>query len=164
MVKTTGHSRWIGLAVAVLVSLAIPLSEASASHYRLDELGVFSEAQRDALSALGVETTEGYLERTLDSAMRSELSAQTGISELEVLVFARVCELLQIEGVGPRAAQLLRAAGVEGAMDLASRNAEELAAAAAAVNAVEALTGVNPTVENVQSWIDGAAQVRHHLQ
>ena len=154
-------SKWV-----VVVSLVLTVwgAQGWASHYRLSSLDRFTGAQLDALSALDIETTEGFLVRTLDRAARGEVSERTGISELEVLAFARLCELLQIDGVGPRAASLLRAAGVASVSDLASRNPEELAQRVAEVNAVEMLTGVNPTAENLSDWIISAGQVPHHLE
>ncbi len=154
-------SKWF-LVVSLL--LTIHASQAWSSHYRLSSLERFTGAQLDALGALDIETTEGFLTRALNEAARSELSERTGISELEILVFARLCELLQIEGVGPRAAELLRAAGVASVTDLASRDPAALTEQVAAVNAVETLTGVNPTVENLSAWIAAAAQVPHHLE
>ena len=154
-------SKWF-----LIVSLLLTFHgvQALGSHYRLNALDRFTGAQLDALTALDIETTEGFLVRALDSAARGELSARTGISELEILTFARLCELLQIEGVGPRAASLLRAAGVASVSDLATRDPEELTARVAEVNAVETLTGVNPTVENISAWIAAAAQVPHQLE
>jgi predicted flap endonuclease-1-like 5' DNA nuclease len=161
---TARRMRWMPLGLLVSTVLAIGGSSAWASHYRIGALEVFDEAQLEALRAAGVETTEEYLQRSQTRAQRQELAAQTGISELEVIVFARLCELLQIEGIGPRAAQLLRAAGVVSVEDLAAQDPVGLEERVAAVNAVEQLTGVTPSVENLTEWIAAAAGVAYHVR
>jgi predicted flap endonuclease-1-like 5' DNA nuclease len=153
---------FVGLTVCA--ALALSASAAWASHYRIEALDVFGNTQVEALRSAGVETTEDYLRRTLSADEREALADRTGIAELEILVFARLCELLQIEGVGPRAAQLLRAGGVVSVADLAGRQADELEGVLGAVNAVEQLTGVNPTVENLAAWIEGAQSVPYHVR
>ena len=155
---------WIGLGLAVLVVCNVGASSAFASHYRLSVLEAFDGEALEQLHALGVITTEDFLARTLDRESRQTLSEQTGISELEILVSARLCELLQIDGVGPRAASLLRAAGVVSVADLASRDPAELTEQLASVNAVEQLTGVNPVEENLVDWIQRAAEVPYQVR
>jgi len=154
--------RWT-LLVAVFMVLSAISTAAWASHYRIALLEVFDEQKVEALIEVGIVTTEDFLINGLTRAQRQQLSEQSGISELEVLVFARLCELLQIEGVGPRAAQLLRAAGIVSVSDLAGRDPTELTQQLGAVNAVEQLTGITPAVENVEAWISDAALVPYHL-
>ena len=155
--------KWIGLGLALLVAGSVGLSSAEASHYRLSVLEKFDAETLEQLHALGVITTEDFLVQALDRESRQALAEQAGLSELEVLVFARLCELLQIEGVGPRAAGLLRAAGVVSVADLASRDPVELTEQLVVVNAVEQHTGVNPAVENCVDWIQRAAEVPYHV-
>ncbi len=161
---TARVTRWTLLGLGVLTFAVMSATTAYASHYRIAVLEIFDEDQLAALSVQGVETTEDFVAQTQTRAGRSELSQQTGISEMEVLVFARLCELLQIEGVGPRAAQLLRAAGVVSAADLASRDPAELVERVVAVNAVDQLTGIDPNLENVVAWIAAAGRVPYHVE
>jgi hypothetical protein len=58
----------------------------------------------------------------------------------------------------------LRASGVVSVSDLAARNPQELVDRLAAVNAVEQLTGVNPELENLQTWIAAAQSVPYHVE
>ena len=160
---TVKITRWMLLGLGVLMAAAIGASTAHASHYRIAVLEIFEDEQVLALEAVDVGTTEDFLRQALTRSARSDLSEQTGISEMEVLVFARLCELLQIEGVGPRAAQLLRAAGVVSATDLASRDPAELVERLVAVNAVDQLTGIDPTIENVVAWSEAAGRVPYHV-
>ncbi len=70
-----------------------------------------------------------------------------------------MCEFLQIEGVGPKAFDLLRASGVADIGDLARRDAAALLAEIEVVNAVEQITGVNPDVDLVHHWVLAASEV-----
>ena len=161
---TAGTAKWVLVGLCIWAAVALRASPAMASHYRIELLEVFSAEQVEALLALGIVTTEDFLSQAETREERAALSQQAGISEMEVLVFARLCELLQISGVGPRVAQLLRAAGVVSASDLASRDPVELTERLIAVNAVEQLTGIDPAVENVVAWIEDASRVPYHVE
>jgi hypothetical protein len=140
------------------------LGSAFASHYRLTVLDFLAPELVTVLGGQDIENTEDFLRRTLTPEDRGALSEATGIPEVEILELARMCEVLQIEGVGPRVARLLRASGVVSVTDFASRDATELEAVFAAVNAVEHHTGINPSAENLAEWIDLAGRVEYHIR
>ncbi|MBN1947822.1 MAG: DUF4332 domain-containing protein [Bradymonadales bacterium] len=156
---TENVAKWMlrGLVLSLALALLAPM--AFASHYRLAYLEFIDASVVQALEAVGIQTTEDLLARAATAEDRRRLSEETGVSELEILVLVRLAELLQVEGIGPRTAQLLRAAGVVSVADLASRNPEELALQLSAVNAVEQLTGIDPSPENLTEWIAGAGSV-----
>ena len=145
----------------LIVALALPLL---ASHYRLSSLDQFTETELEALSAQDIHTTEDFLRATLNRESRELLSQNTQIDEIDILVFSRLCELLQIEGVGPRAAHLLRAAGVVSLNDLKERDPASLAETVGRVNAAEQITGINPSVENLSTWIENANGAPYRLE
>jgi hypothetical protein len=145
----------------LIVSMAFPLI---ASHYRLSSLDRFTETELDALSAQNIQTTEDFLRATLNRESRELLSQNTQIDEINILVFSRLCELLQIEGVGPKAAHLLRAAGVVSLNDLIGRNPATLTETVGQVNAAEQITGINPSVENLTTWIENANRAPYRLE
>jgi hypothetical protein len=157
-------NRWFLAGILCLSFCVLGSTGAWASHYRLEYLSFLDPAQVASYAAVGIEGTETFLQRTLTAEARQELSAQTGISELEILVLARLSELLQIEGVGPAAAQLIRAAGVESLDDLLTRDPATLTEQLIAVNAVEHLTGVDPAIENVSAWIEAAGSVPYRVE
>ena len=161
---TENVAKWMLLGLVMTTALAVLSSDVAASHYRLEFLDFLDTQVVEALEAVGIQTTEDLLGRALTQEDRQRLSEETGISELELLVLARLCELLQIDGVGPRAAQLLRAAGVVSVADMATRDPAVLEGQLAAVNAVERLTGVDPNAENLVDWITGAARVPLHVE
>ena len=72
------------------------------------------------------------------------------------MTLAHDCELLQITGVGPRAARLLRAAGVLGIEDLSSREPGDLLARLNEMNKNLDYTSKQPTLDLVVYWIEQA--------
>lgn len=144
-------------AVAATLFVAGP---ALASHYYVVDIGEhFTEIQLEEFSRFGLATTEDLL-RNLDTVQdRVALAAATGIPEAELVEVARMCEFLQIEGIGPKAFALLHASGVVDVADLATRDAATLLPAIEATNAVHGITGVDPDVDLVHHWILAASEV-----
>jgi predicted flap endonuclease-1-like 5' DNA nuclease len=103
-----------------------------------------------------MQTTEDVLTRVQTPDARSTLSYSTGIPEARLLEIARICEFLQIRGVGPKVAHLLVATGVANVSDLATRDPLILLDELQQVNAVEVHTNVQPELRHVQEWIEGA--------
>ncbi len=84
-------------------------------------------AHAEQLSAAGVMTDEDLLTRGATRAGRLRLAAATGIGEETLLAWIRRIELLRLDGVGPEHVRLLVAAGVDGTLELARRDARRLA-------------------------------------
>ena len=63
------------------------------------------------------------------------------------------CDLMRINGIGSQFSDLLEAAGVDSAAELAQRNAASLAATFQELNAARATTRRAPTEEMVADWI-----------
>ena len=66
---------------------------------------------------------------------------------------------MRIKGVGPQFAELLEAAGVDTVKEFAHRNAENLAAKVAEVNAEKNLTNRVPVASELQRMIDQAKEL-----
>jgi len=112
------------------------------------------------LSAAGVRTTDDLLERGGSSAGRDQLAAATGISGRLLLEWVNHVDLMRIDGVGSEFADLLEAAGVDSAAELAQRNARNLAETmgeldAARPNVIRRI----PTEAMIQGWIDQAREM-----
>ena len=75
----------------------------------------------------------------------------------------RQLEFLQLDGVGPKASQLLIAAGVASVKELAGRAPASLLPALAAANEARAIAGVNPSIEHVTQWVEAAKKASLHL-
>lgn len=105
------------------------------------------------LRKLGVHTCEGLLKRCADKKGRRQLAEETGISETLILKWTNMADLMRIRGVGEEYSELLEAAGVDTVKELKHRNAANLAAAMADVNARRRLVRLPPGEKRVASWI-----------
>ena len=168
-----GHSRWVGergsrlrgWAVALVLSAVMVVGAvAEASNYYLEDIGRFEDAQVKLFKDNNIETTEQFLAAVLTLRQRKALAGKVNMTEAVLLEFAKDCELMQITGVGPRAARLLRASGIVSASDLAGRKPDELLHLIKLANSEQKLTQKDPTVSIVEYWIAQAAKVPYHLR
>jgi predicted flap endonuclease-1-like 5' DNA nuclease len=111
------------------------------------------------LQEAGVNTSDALLEQAGPKAGRAALAARTGISEKLLLEWANACDLMRIKGIGSQFSDLLEAAGVDSAAELAQRNAANLAATFGELNAARATTRRAPTEEMVADWIEQAKKL-----
>lgn len=111
------------------------------------------------LQDAGVRTSEALLERAGFKKGRDDLAATTGISGKLLLEWVNAADLMRIKGIGAEFSDLLEAAGVDSAAELAGRNATTLAATFAELNAARGTTRRAPTAAEVQGWIDQAKQL-----
>lgn len=112
----------------------------------------FSEKLKDA----GIYTTEKLLEMGGSKSGRKALAEKTSISEKNILSWVNMCDLFRISGVAGQFAELLEGSGVDTVKELRNRNAENLAAKMAEVNAEKHLCKVSPNVTMVAKWIEQA--------
>lgn len=148
------------LALLLVPALAAPVS---ASDYLLSDVSLVSGVAQARLAESGVTNTRGLLEALLTPAQRTAMLPMLELNVAETLALARQAELLQLEGVGPKASQLLIAAGVTSVADLAKRDPVSLLAPLAAANEARAIAGVNPAIEHVTQWVEAAGKATLHL-
>lgn len=144
--------------VVLAALLALPASQAFAAHYYLQDVEMF-DSYADAFATQSFVTTRDVLVAVVTPEQRTALSETTGVPVEELAVIARFLGLLQIDGVGPRAARLLQAAGIAGSTDLAARSPAELLALLETTNAGFVYTSAHPSMHHVQGWIYEAARV-----
>lgn len=149
------------LLVAAVVFVAVP---ASASHYLLPDADIFEPGEIDLFVDAGIDDTSELLERIDTPDDRTAFADTTGVDVQRLAELARMCELLQVQGVGPRAARLLMAAGIDGVADLAGRDPNELLMTLSATNGGGTYTRVNPSIDHVTFWVMGAAQAPVHVE
>jgi predicted flap endonuclease-1-like 5' DNA nuclease len=77
-----------------------------------------------------------------------------------LLKWANMADLMRISGVGEEFSELLEAAGVDTVKELRNRNAENLAAKMAEVNAEKKLTRALPSAKTVAKWVDQAKELK----
>lgn len=121
--------------------------------YSIKDLKDLSDAAAAKLQEIGVGTTEQLLEKAGSATGRKQLADEIGASAQDLLTWVNEADLMRISGVAEGFSQLLEAAGVDTVKELATRNAENLAAKIAEVNEQVQLTGRIPTQEQVAAWI-----------
>lgn len=114
------------------------------------------EGYAEKLKAIGIKTTDQYLERAKDRRGREALAAELKIDEGRILRWANHCDLYRIGGVAGEMAELLEAAGVDTVKELARRVPANLAAALRAANETRKLVRAVPGETAVTRWIEEA--------
>jgi predicted RecB family nuclease len=123
--------------------MTYPISE-------IDGLSAFSAAK---LKSLGIRTTTALLEAARTVKGRKALSAQTGISEQQLLEWANVSDYMRIPGMGRAKVGLVRAAGVATVRELAHRNPARLARNMREANTKHKLVRLLPSEKSVEQMI-----------
>jgi len=109
-----------------------------------------------ALRGAGIRTVDKLLVAGGDKKSRQALSKATGISEARILKCVNMADLFRISGVASQYAELLECAGVDTVKELKHRNAENLAAKMAEVNAAKRLVRRPPSSAVVSRWVTQA--------
>lgn len=124
--------------------------------YKIEEIEGIGPAWAAKLSAANISTTDDLLKLCCDAGGRKATAEKTGVSESQLLKWANMADLMRISGVGSEYSELLEAAGVDTVKELRTRDAENLAAKMAEVNATKKLTRAVPAVKAVTGWIEQA--------
>jgi predicted RecB family nuclease len=112
------------------------------------------------LKALGIRTTDAFLDAASTVKGRKALSAKTGISEQQLLEWANVSDYMRIPGMGKAKVGLVRAAGVTTVRELALRNPARLAQNIKEVNTRRKLVRVLPSEKSVEQIIAQARKLQ----
>jgi predicted flap endonuclease-1-like 5' DNA nuclease len=147
-------TRWM----LALLFVSAGSGAAFASHYYLVDVDFLEGAELEVLQGRGWMTTEDVLAALATPELRAQAGEVTGLDASRIEFLARTCDLLQVDGIGPRAVRLVRAAGVIDAGDLAARDPAELLLVLMATNAQERLTEVDPGIEHVRDWVASAVR------
>lgn len=94
---------------------------------RVEDVEGIGKGFADKLADAGVRSTDDLLEQAGSPGGRDRLAAATGISTAQLLKWANHVDLMRLDGVGAEFAELLEAAGVDSPVELAQRNAANLA-------------------------------------
>ena len=123
---------------------------------KIDEIEGIGAAYAGKLAADGIGDTDSLLEKGCTKKGRAAIAEKCGISEKLVLKWVNMADLFRIKGVGSEYAELLECGGVDTVKELATRNAENLAAKLAEVNADKSLTRRVPSQSVVEEWVSQA--------
>ena len=126
---------------------------------KVEDIEGIGPVHAGTLQGAGISTSEDLLERAGPKTGRDELAAATGISGKLLLDWVNACDLMRIKGIGAQFSDLLEAAGVDSATELAQRNPASLAQTFGELNAARATTRRAPTEAMVADWVDQAKKL-----
>jgi hypothetical protein len=112
-----------------------------------------------ALKALGIRTTERFLEETKSPKGRRLLAAKSSINEKRLLRFANAADHLRIKGMGRGYVGLLREVGVDTVRELRYRKPENLMKSMKEANKRKKLVRVLPSEKLVVRWVENAKKL-----
>jgi len=134
-----------------------PAAPKERSH-KVEDIEGIGKVQGAKLNAAGVITVEQLLERGATRSGRNELATATGISDAHILDWVNRADLMRIKGIGPEFSDLLEIAGVDSPLELAHRNAANLAITFQELDAARPNTVRRvPSETTVAAWIAQAA-------
>lgn len=138
--------------ILVLVILIFPAA-VLCGHYGLESTGLMDEAGLAKAGELGIVDTAQLFKATGTKKDRQSLATKMAVKVEVVNHWRSFCDLLRLNGVGPKIARLLTAAGITGLNDLAEQVPRPLLKRLKAKrNAVPEL-GKFPNETNLGSWI-----------
>ncbi len=129
------------------------------ANMKIEEVEGIGPTYGEKLRGAGITHTDKLLELCCDKSGRKRVADETGLQESQLLKWVNMADLFRIKGVGPEFAELLEAAGVDTVKELATRNAENLAAKMDEVNEQKKLTRRVPNQEALQGFIDQAKEL-----
>jgi len=131
---------------------------------KLTDIEGIGPAFAAAFEKLGIHDTDGFLAAARTPAGRAKLAADLPARPDLVLKWVNHADLMRVKGIGGQYAELLEAAGVDTVKELRRRNAENLTARLAEVNAEKKLSGNTPALKQVTAWIEQAGTLDSVLE
>ncbi|HNC09739.1 MAG TPA: DUF4332 domain-containing protein [Anaerolineales bacterium] len=116
------------------------------------------------LSKAGVRGTNGLLKMGATRKGRQELAKATGVSAKVILDWVNRADLFRVKGIGKQYSDLLEAAGVDTAMELAARKPEALLEAMGKANAKYNKVNQLPGLSNVKAWVKNAKTLKRVVE
>lgn len=116
------------------------------------------------LEAMGIETTEEFLERGTTTRGRHDLADRTGINDHLILEWVNHLDLARVQGLVWEYADLLEEAGVETMAELAQSNPAALSKRIAEVSQQKGLNRQLPSEPEVAAWVDQAKELPKVIQ
>ena len=124
--------------------------------YKIIEIEGIGAKYAERLQAAAIYSTNDLLKACGSKKGRDEAAEKTGVSASLLLKWTNMADLMRVSGIGEEYSELLEAAGVDTVKELATRNAENLAAKMKEINEAKNLTRTLPGVTQVQKWVDQA--------
>ena len=124
----------------------------------VNQVEIIGEEDGAKLHAAGIDTPHDLIEKGSSSKGRADLAEQTGLSQTQIMDWVNHLELYEIEGLRADDAQLLKTAGIETVVGLATADPKELHSKMVALYADQFPDEDPPGVEEVEDWVQQAAQ------
>jgi predicted flap endonuclease-1-like 5' DNA nuclease len=124
--------------------------------YDIKEIQGIGPSYAEKLTTAKIGTTDDLLTHCCDPQGRKSTATATGVDESHLLKWANMADMMRVSGIGGQFAELLEASGVDTVKELATRNAENLAAKMKEVNAQKNLANATPSASQVDKWVSEA--------
>ncbi len=132
--------------------------------YLVEEIRGIGRTYGAHLEQANIRTTDELLERCATPAGRRAVAQDTGISAERLLRWARMADLMRIDGIGPDYARLLEEAGVTTVAALARRSVGDLTQRLSEANGTRSLVRQLPTRHDIAQWVVDAGVYRSGLR
>ena len=134
--------------------------------YKISDIKSIDEENAAKLIELGIPTVSSLLEAGKTRDGRKELAAKMGdlVSPKIVLGWVNRADLFRIKGVSGQYSDFLEQAGIDTVKELAQRNAANLHAKLAEVNAAQGLVKRMPLAKEVESWVAQAKELPRGIE
>ncbi|HOH75984.1 MAG TPA: DUF4332 domain-containing protein [Myxococcota bacterium] len=147
------------LAILVLACAGLVPVSASAGHYGVESIGLFDDQMIQKMVGLGLEDTSRLWSATTTPAKRREVARKLSVRPATVQEWHQFCDLLRVDGVGPKIARLMTHAGVRDLKSLAKQNPSALVPKLKAVRSKVPELGKFPDEGNLQDWVAQAVEM-----
>ena len=124
--------------------------------YSIDQIISIGPFYAPKLKTAGIRSTTTLLRRAATPKLRKQLAQRTSIEAELILKWANIADLTRVNGVASDYAELLLAAGVNTAKDLARRNPATLACRLAEMNGKKHRVDLLPQEKRIERWIKSA--------
>jgi predicted flap endonuclease-1-like 5' DNA nuclease len=135
--------------------VAMP-SPVKAGHYDLSSIDIVEEATVATMTVLKIATTQDLWEATRDNGRIKALARKVNLSADHLRGLHDLCDLLWVDGIGPKVARVLTAAGVKNLAALARQESVPLAELIRDTNKTIEILGKLPDPDTTRSWIEQA--------
>lgn len=149
--------------LSILLSV-VGSGQAFASHYDLPDVDFIPESAVAKLEQNKIHTTEDLFALLMGKKARAAFAKEYAMTPADVDGLAHKLELMQIVGIGPKAAALLQFSDIKNVKMLADAKADELLEVLQRVNRERNITGVQPDLTVVTDWIQKAQKITNHIE
>jgi len=145
--------------VLVAVSFVLLPAFAAASHYDLSSIDLVGEGTLKRLGQLGIYTTEHLWDATRTTRRLVRLSRKVKVRRSQLRDWRDFCDVLHIQGAGPKVVRALRMAGVRRLLQMARQDPNVLLDRIRKVNKKHGFLGKLPGPVLLEDWIDQAGRI-----